>query len=101
MIKKAQNIRPERRPLADRMRPETIDEFVGQDHLIGKEKVLRHAIEDGHIPSMILWGPPGRGKTTLAHIIAKTTDTKFIQLSATSSGVKEVRDVIADAQNSF
>lgn len=101
MTKKAQNIRVERRPLADRMRPETLDEFVGQDHLIGDGKVLRHAIEDGHIPSMILWGPPGSGKTTLAHIIAKTTDTKFIQLSATSSGVKDVRDVIADAQNLF
>src|SRR6478736_5312175 len=85
-------------PLAERMRPHTLDELVGQDHLVGKGSILRTAIESGKIPSMILWGPPGTGKTTLANIIAHQLQLPFINLSAISSGVKEVRDAIATAQ---
>jgi putative ATPase len=85
-------------PLAERMRPQTLDELVGQEHLTGKGSILRTAIENGKIPSMILWGPPGTGKTTIANIIAHTLVVPYIQLSAISSGVKEVRDAIAQAQ---
>ncbi|MEO6539438.1 MAG: replication-associated recombination protein A, partial [Ferruginibacter sp.] len=81
-------------PLAERLRPATLDELMGQQHLTGKGSILRTAIENGKIPSMILWGPPGVGKTTIANIIAKTLDVPFYQLSAISSGVKEVREVI-------
>jgi putative ATPase len=81
-------------PLAERLRPSTLDELVGQQHLTGKGSILRTAIENGKIPSMILWGPPGVGKTTIANIIAKTLQVPFYQLSAISSGVKEVREVI-------
>src|SRR5258708_1917808 len=81
-------------PLAERIRPSTLDELVGQQHLTGKGSILRTAIENGKIPSMILWGPPGVGKTTIANIIAKTLQVPFYQLSAISSGVKEVREVI-------
>ncbi len=88
-------------PLADRMRPQTLDEFVGQEHLVQKHKVFRSAIERGAIPSMIFWGPPGSGKTTLARIIAKSSGAKFIQLSATSSGVKDIREAIDDARSLF
>src|SRR5256714_10614332 len=85
-------------PLAERVRPSTLDELVGQQHLTGKGSILRTAIEHGKIPSMILWGPPGTGKTTIAHIIAQTLNVPFFQLSAISSGVKEVREVIAEAR---
>lgn len=81
-------------PLAERLRPKRLEELTGQDHLTGKGSVLRHSIETGKIPSMILWGPPGVGKTTIANIIAKTLDVPFYTLSAISSGVKEVREVI-------
>ena len=81
-------------PLAERLRPNTLDELVGQQHLTGKGSILRTAIEHGKIPSMILWGPPGVGKTTIANIIAQTLDAPFYTLSAISSGVKEVREVI-------
>ena len=81
-------------PLAERLRPTTLDELVGQQHLTGKGSILRTAIENGKIPSMILWGPPGVGKTTIANIIAQTLKVPFYQLSAISSGVKEVREVI-------
>jgi putative ATPase len=86
-------------PLAERMRPRSLDELVGQDHLTGKDSILRRAIENGKIPSMILWGPPGTGKTTLANIIAETLDLPFFTLSAISSGVKDVRDAIAQANS--
>src|SRR5206468_4757563 len=85
-------------PLAERVRPSTLDELVGQQHLTGKGSILRTAIEHGKIPSMILWGPPGTGKTTIAHIIAQTLKVPFFQLSAISSGVKEVREVIEEAK---
>jgi len=85
-------------PLATRMRPATFHEFVGQEHLVGKEHVLRKAIEAGQIPSIILWGPPGSGKTTLAYIIANTTDSHFSPVSAVSAGVADLRRIIEEAQ---
>ncbi len=85
-------------PLATRMRPTSFDEFVGQEHLIGKGRVLRKAIESGNLPSIILWGPPGSGKTTLAYIIANTTDSHFSPVSAVSAGVADLRRIIEDAK---
>lgn len=85
-------------PLAERMRPQTLDDLVGQEHLTGRGSVLRTAIENGKIPSMILWGPPGTGKTTIANIIAHTLNVPYFQLSAISSGVKDVREVIDTAK---
>lgn len=85
-------------PLAERMRPRTIDEYVGQKHLVGEGAVLRRMIDAGRIPSFILWGPPGVGKTTLAQIIANRLETPFYTLSAVTSGVKDVRDVIERAR---
>lgn len=81
-------------PLAERLRPSSLDELTGQQHLTGKGSILRKAIEQGKVPSMILWGPPGVGKTTIANIIANTLQVPFYTLSAISSGVKEVREVI-------
>ena len=86
-------------PLAERMRPRTLDEYVGQKHLVGEGAVLRKMIDVGRISSFILWGPPGVGKTTLAQIIANKLETPFYTLSAVTSGVKEVRDVIEKAKN--
>jgi putative ATPase len=88
----------EKAPLADRMRPEALEDFVGQDEIIGVDKMLRKAIEVDEIPSMIFWGPPGCGKTTLARIIAKMTKAHFVQFSAAAGGVKEIRDIIAEAK---
>jgi len=85
-------------PLAERLRPLTLDQLVGQRHLTGKGSVLRTSIENGKPPSMILWGPPGTGKTTIAGIIANSLQVPFYTLSAISSGVKEVREVIAEAR---
>ena len=85
-------------PLAEQLRPNTLDEYIGQEHLVGKEAILRRSIESGNIPSMILWGPPGVGKTTLAHIISQTLEREFYTLSAVSSGVKDVRQVINSAK---
>lgn len=85
-------------PLAERMRPQLLDDLVGQEHLTGEGSILRTAIEHGKIPSMILWGPPGTGKTTIANIIAHTLSVPYFQLSAISSGVKEVREVIDTAK---
>lgn len=85
-------------PLAERMRPNTLDEYTGQQHLVGEGSVLRKAIESGRIPSMIFWGPPGVGKTTLAFIISKSLDRPFFSLSAINSGVKDIRDTIEKAE---
>src|ERR1700759_3000529 len=85
-------------PLAERLRPESLDQLVGQKHLTGKGSILRTSLEQGKMPSMILWGPPGTGKTTIANIIAHTLDLPYFQLSAISSGVKEVREVIDTAK---
>jgi putative ATPase len=85
-------------PLAERLRPKKLNDLIGQEHLTGKGSVLGNSIENGKIPSMILWGPPGVGKTTIANIIAKTLDFPFYTLSAISSGVKEVREVIEESK---
>lgn len=87
-------------PLAERLRPQTLDQFIGQKHLVGENAILRQMIESGHIASLILWGPPGVGKTTLARIIARQLNCPFYTLSAINSGVKEVREVIDKAKNS-
>lgn len=86
------------KPLADRMRPENLEEFFGQEKILGEGKILKKAIEEDKVPSMIFWGPPGSGKTTLAHIIAKKTYSEFVKLSATSSGVKDIRREVEKAQ---
>src|SRR6059036_3033975 len=85
-------------PLADRMRPRTLDEFVGQDALIGPGRPLRRAIEQDRLQSIIFWGPPGTGKTTLARLIANVTRAHFISFSAVMSGIKEIRMVMAEAE---
>ncbi len=87
-------------PLAEQLRPDSLEDYLGQEHLIGKGAILQRAIESGNVPSMILWGSPGIGKTTLAYIISKQLNRTFYTLSAVSSGVKEVREVIAKAQES-
>ena len=84
--------------MAERLRPQTLDDYVGQRHLVGKGAVLRNIIESGNVPSCILWGPPGVGKTTLAYIIARRLNVRFFTLSAVTSGVKDVREVIETAQ---
>ena len=85
-------------PLADRMRPKTLDDFIGQDHIVGKGRLLRRAIEADRLTSSIFWGPPGCGKTTLAYIIAESTQAAFVKLNAVTSGVSDVRAVLKEAQ---
>ncbi|MBM3256700.1 MAG: AAA family ATPase, partial [Candidatus Moranbacteria bacterium] len=85
-------------PLADRMRPDNLADFFGQKELVGKNSFLRQAIKNDRVPSLILWGPPGSGKTTLAHIIAKITRSEFIQLSAVVSGKKDLKEIIEKAK---
>src|SRR6187549_1917488 len=87
-------------PLAARMRPSRLDDLVGQEHLVGPKGIIRQAIASGNIPSMILWGPPGVGKTTIANIIANEANKPFYTLSAISAGVKDIRDVIEKARTS-
>ena len=84
-------------PLAERLRPRTLDEYIGQAHLVGQNGVFRKFLETGNVPSFILWGPPGVGKTTLAKIVATTLKRPFYTLSAVTSGVKDVREVIESA----
>ena len=86
-------------PLAERLRPRTLDDYIGQEHLVGGNGVFRKFLETGNVPSFILWGPPGVGKTTLAQIIANKLETPFYTLSAVTSGVKDVRDVIEKARS--
>ena len=90
---------PTSEPLAARLRPRDLDEFFGQEHLLGKGKVLRRIIENDQVGSMIFWGPPGVGKTTLARIIARRTKAKFIDFSAVTSGIKEIKQVMNEAEN--
>src|SRR5256712_2537880 len=91
---------PAARPLADRMRPETIEEFVGQLHILSPGKPLRQQIERDELHSMILWGPPGSGKTTLATIIARKTKSDFVRFSAVLSGIREIKEVMVAAEKS-
>ena len=102
-MKQDQNLFPntdhsEWQPLADRMRPQLLEDIIGQEHLLGKEKPLRTAIENGKLHSLILWGPPGTGKTTLSRMIAHYCDAEFISLSAVLSGVKDIREAVSRAQ---
>ncbi len=85
-------------PIADRLRPTSLEEYVGQKHLVGEGKILRRLIENDQISSMIFWGPPGVGKTTLAKIIAKSTKAQFIDFSAVTSGIKEIKEVMQKAE---
>src|SRR6186713_3529354 len=86
-------------PLAERMRPATFDEFVGQQDILAPGKPLREAIERDRLRSIILWGPPGTGKTTLARLIAKATRARFVSFSAVMAGIKEIKDVMAAAEH--
>ncbi|HEX7474574.1 MAG TPA: replication-associated recombination protein A [Dehalococcoidales bacterium] len=95
---KAQEQMKKEAPLAARMRPRTLDEFVGQEHIIGRGKVLRKAIETNQLPSIILWGPPGSGKTTLSNIVANSTNSHFSPVSAVSAGVADLRKIIEEAK---
>jgi putative ATPase len=96
--KQEQDFTVRQAPLAARMRPSTLMDFVGQDHIVGEGRVLRNAIESGQLPSMILWGPPGSGKTTLAYIIANTTESHFSSVSAVTAGVADLRAIIEEAK---
>ena len=87
-------------PLAERIRPKTLEDYISQQHLVGKQGALTNQIKSGVIPSLIFWGPPGTGKTTLANIIATESQRPFYTLSAISSGVKDVREVIDKAKQS-
>jgi putative ATPase len=98
VTRESAGVRDPLRPLADRMRPRSLDEFVGQQHLLGPGKPLRHAIETGQLHSLILWGPPGTGKTTLARLIAHKADAQFIALSAVMAGVKDIRAAVEAAR---
>ena len=85
-------------PLASRLRPESLDDYIGQEHLVGKGRILRQMLDTDRITSMIFWGPPGVGKTTLARIIAHRTRASFIDFSAVTSGIKEIKDVMKQAE---
>src|SRR5713101_6871286 len=89
-----------KRPLAERMRPESFEDFVGQQHILGPGKPLRVQIERDELQSLILWGPPGVGKTTLARVVARMTRCEFVPFSAVLAGIKEIKAVMADAERS-
>ena len=95
----AKELKDSSAPLAERMRPESLDLFVGQEHLTGEEKLLTRMVRKKDLYSLILWGPPGTGKTTLANIIAKASGAHFVSFSAVLAGVKDIREVIKEAQN--
>ncbi len=100
LFAEAARVRAERNaPLAARMRPRSLEEFVGQEHLVGEGRVLRRAIDADQLPSMVFWGPPGSGKTTLARIIASLTQSHFEPVSAVASGVADLRRVVAEARD--
>lgn len=96
-----ENLHNEKKPLAEKMRPKTLGEFVGQKHILGNGKLLRRLIETYRVPSVIFYGPPGTGKTTLARIIADSSNSKFVKLNAISSGVSDVKSVIEQAKSDF
>ena len=85
-------------PLAERLRPKTLDEFLGQSKILGVQSLLRKSLEGDTVPSMIFWGPPGCGKTSLAHVIKEKTKKRFISISAVSSGVKDIKALLTDAR---
>ena len=93
------SLSPAMAPLADRMRPQTLEDYIGQKHLLGEGKLLRRMLEQDQIPSMIFWGPPGVGKTTLAKIIANRTKSGFVNFSAVTSGIKEIKDIMKQAED--
>ena len=91
----------ENQPLAYRMRPKTLDQFVGQEHIVGKDKLLYRTIKADRLSSIILWGPPGCGKTSLAKVISETTKYQFKKLNAVTSGVAEIKNAVTEASNPF
>ncbi len=87
------------KPLAFRVRPKTLDEFVGQEHILGKDKILYRTIKADRLSSIILWGPPGCGKTSLAKVISETTKYKFLRINAVTSGVADIKNAVEEAKN--